>query len=333
MWYSGSDRITGLDTKDTELINRGTFTMRKPYRNDKKRRIQKKAIKEKPMTVCIAAIAEANTKYPKIVLTADRLVSTWVNYTSGTGKIRPLTNYCWVLIATNNALVSEDIITKSIEKLAETSKETNEKLSVEQIVEIISVECKRRLDAERERFVLSPHGLTYDSYITRSKELSREHIDIITNNLKDFETRDYDFEVELLVVGIDAKPHIFTIFQNGQFVSYDVEGFAMVGSGKATAFPEITKYLYHPNVNWLYALHRVYNSKRVAERVGGVGPETDLIVLHMVDNGDVTYWPADDDTKKLLDSGMEEVKKQEVTIYTKLLEKFNNLFLSSEPKK
>jgi 20S proteasome alpha/beta subunit len=283
------------------------------------------------MTVCIAAIAEANTKYPKIIIAADRQVSTFINYTSGVGKIRPITKYCWVMAATNDALVSDDIIAKSVEKLKSFPQPESEMITVEQIVKVIADECKNRLDVERERAILSPHGLDYDSYIKRSREMSREHIEILTNDLKFFEINDYKFKVDFLVVGIDSEPHIFTIHQNGTYDSSDAEGFEVIGSGKVTAFPEITKLLYHPQVNWLFALHRVYNSKKVAERVGGVGPETDLIVLHAVEGGKVGYWDANDGTKKLLDSSIEKASKEEIRIYSEVLSKFSDL-LQSEAK-
>ena len=332
--FTGSDKMTGLKAKNKRVISGGTFTSIRANRKNKKRRIQKKVNREKLMTVCIAAIAEANTPYPKIVLAADREVSTdWISYTSGVGKIRALTNYCWVMISTDNALVGNDIITKSIDKLNINLKNNpEEKLTIEQIAELLSKECKQKLDTERERFVLSPHGLSYDSYIEKSRDLSREHIEILTDDLKEFEAYNYNFHVEFLVFGIDTKPHIYTVVQNGQYVSSDIEGFAIIGGGKSTAFPEFTKYIYTPDSNWRYVLHRVYTSKKVAERVGGVGPDTDLYVMHLTENGKVAYWPADNDTKKLLDSGIKEVMKNEVAIYTKLLERFDTLLISSEPK-
>ena len=322
----------GLFKQTGSQISRGTFG--KPSRKNKRDRIIKDQSCERPMTVCIAAIAEANTKTPKIVIAADREVSipAWISYTSGVGKIRALTQYCWVMMSTNNALVSEDIITKTTENINEVLKETPEtKLSVKQIVEMLSKNCKDWLDTIRERNVLSPHGLTYDSYITRSREFSREHIEILSNDLNVFE-ENYEFSAQFLIVGIDTKPHIYTVNQNGMFASSDNEGFAITGAGISTAFPEFTKYPFNPESHWLYVLHRVYTSKKVAERVGGVGPDTDLLVMHMTDKGDVSYWPADNDTKKLLDSGMKKVQESENKVYTDLLHAFNDLLISSESK-
>jgi 20S proteasome alpha/beta subunit len=326
--------MTGLLNKTNAQISGGTF-WEGTWKN-KRHRIFKWRHKEKPMTVCVAAIAEANTDHPKIVIAADREVSipSWISYTSGVGKIRALTQYCWVLTSTNNALISNDIIRKTIEEIESLLKNNPKKtLTVEQIVILLSNECIHVLENERERFVLSPHGLTYETYIEKSRDISREHIEILTDNLEDFEVSSFNFGVEFLVIGIDSKPHIFTVVQNGQYASSDFEGFAIIGGGKATAFPEFTKYPFNPTNHWLYVLHRVYTSKKVAERVGGVGPDTDLIVMHMTDDQKVSYWPADDDTKKLLDSGMKKVASSENAIYTDLLKAFNDLLISSETKK
>jgi 20S proteasome alpha/beta subunit len=305
------------------------------HRKNKRLFINKRYQCEKHMTVCIAAISEEQTEYPKIVIAADREVTTdWISYTSGVGKIRVLTKYCWVMISTNNALIAQDIITQSINELNKILKNTpDEIITIEQIAKLISSECKYKMDLTRERVALSPHGLNYDSYIKRSKEFSREHIEIITNDLKDFETQNYNFTAEFLVVGIDLKPHVFVVVQNGEYASSDVEGFFITGGGRSTAFPEFTKYPFNPNASWLYTLHRVYTAKKAAERVGGVGPDTDLIVLHKLKDGDVSYWIADENTKKLLDSGIKEVRDKEIAIYNDLLKKFSDLLLSSEPDK
>jgi len=280
------------------------------------------------MTVCIAAIAEAQTEYPKIVFAADREVTSWISYTSGVGKIRAINDFTYVMISTNNALLSNDIITKTIEYLSQD--EDKENLKVENIAEIISYECKRRLEIAREESVLRPHGLTYDSFIARSQDLSSYHMEIISNSLKNFEEEDYSFKVDFLLVGIDSQPHIFVINQKGDYVSNNTEGFAVIGSGTTTAFPEMTKYPYSPNDDWLYVLHRVYNSKRIAERVGGVGYQTDLVVLHRSEEGNTNIWIADDDKKNLLDSAMEQVIIKEREIYSSLLKELNHLLISSE---
>lgn len=279
------------------------------------------------MTVCIAAIAEADTEYPKVIFAADREVTSWISYTSGVSKIRHLTNSTYVMTATNNASISNDLVTKAKKRIEyKLQEEPEAAVTVEDVVEAIAYQCKYRLYLAREKFVLLPYGLTYDSFTTKANDLPEEYVERITNDLKEFED---NFQAEFLVVGIDSEPHIFVIDQSGEYISCDVEGFAVIGGGKYTAFPEITKYPHNPTLNWLYVLHRVYNSKKGAERVSGVGMATDLVVLHKTNDEQVSIWVADDDTMQLLESGRQKVLEQENMIYSNLLEEFRNLLTSS----
>ena len=316
--------MTGLTTKKKRVINGGTFRKSgKSYRKNKKHRIQKRVTKEKLMTVCIAAIADASTPSPKIVFAADRLVSSWVNFESGVPKIRQLTNYAFVLIATNDAPIANGIILKAEEQIKSLC---DERLTIEQIVKMISKECKNRLSDERERYVLSPFGLTYDGYITKSNDTSKELINDIAANLRDFEDSDYEFEAEFMIIGIEDRPLIYIVNQKGDYTPSDYAGFATIGSGKYMAFPEITKFTYHPDVDMGQALVRVYNSKKIAERVGGVGKETDLGVLHITQDKNVALWLADDVVKKLLDKGINDVKDQEIKIYSDVIKELYSIF-------
>lgn len=279
------------------------------------------------MTVCIAAIAEARTEYPKIIFAADREVTSWISYTSGVSKIRRLTQSTCVMTATNNALISNDLVTKAKKQIEDQLREEPEAaVTVEDVVEAIAYQCKSRLYLAREKFVLYPYGLSYDSFTTKANDLPEEYVERIMNDLKEFGDK---FQAEFLVVGIDFEPHIFVIDQSGEYISCDVEGFAVIGSGKYTAFPEITKYPYSPDLDWLSALHRVYNSKKGAERVGGVGTATDLVVLHKTKDEQVSIWDADDNTIHLLESGRQKVLEQEAAIYWDLLRKFHDILSSS----
>ena len=313
--------MTGLSQNRKGAINGGTFS--KTNGKNKRCRVYKRQHSEKLMTVCIAAIADANTESPKIVFAADRLVSSWVNFESGVPKIRGLTNYAFVFIATNNAPIANGIILRVEEQIKSFS---GKKLTVEQIVQLISKECKNKLDGERERYVLSPFGLTYDEFIKKSKDMLKELANVIMVNLCNFEDNDYEFEAEFMLIGIEEKPSIYIINQKGEFTPSDYAGFATIGSGKYMAFPEITKFTYHPNVDMGQALVRVYNSKKIAERVGGVGKETDLGVLHLTKDKTVALWIAEVDVKNLLDKGIDDVKTQEMKIYTEVIKKLYDMF-------
>ena len=264
--------------------------------------------REKYMTVCIAVISEANTPSPKIVFASDKLISTWINYESGVSKIKLLTNYIGVMIASDDTLTSADLISK-VENTVIKFTSTGKKITVEKVVELLSERCKERLQNERERKILSKYGLTYDVFLKSSSDLSK---DLLNEIIADFRNFKYDFEADFIVLGIDSKPHIFTINSKGEFQSSDFVGYAIIGSGKVMAFPEITKYTYHPNTPLAEAIVRVYNAKKAAQRVGDVGGQTDLVVLHVTNGNNVGVWVADQKATDILEKGIEQTKKLEI---------------------
>jgi hypothetical protein len=233
------------------------------------------------------------------------------------------------MIASNDTLISADIVAKVEKSIAELSV-SGTKISIEKIVELFSEKCRERLQLERENQILSKYGLTYETFIKKSKELPKELIDQIVNDFRIFKD---DFEADFIVLGIDSKPHIFTITARGDYKPSDFVGYAIIGSGKVLAFPEITKYAYHPNSYMTEAIVRVYNAKKIAERVGDVGRETDLAVMHVVKGGTVGIWVADKKVTDILDAGIEAMKKLEIDTYTKVMQDLLSIFSGTTDKK
>lgn len=318
--------MAGLLTKNKSVIDGGTFV-----RKHKRRRTRKWLHKEKPMTVCIAAIADALTNSPKIVFAADRLVSAGVCFESGVPKIKELTNYAYVMISSNDALVSDLIATKA-QKIVFDHLEKKNKLTIEQIAELFSKECEMRLKQDKEKKVFSEYNLTSDEFKNKSKDLHDRIVQDIICKLYNYE---YSLETLFLIIGIDSKPHIYTVDQGGDVRLWDSIGFATAGDGGYLAYPEITKFSYNPNSGLSGVLVRVYNSKKVAERVGGVGKETDLAVLWVAPDKDVALWVAPDKVKDLLDEDIEDMKQKEEEIIKKVESKLMDFFTteSNEQKK
>jgi hypothetical protein len=287
------------------------------------------------MTVCIAALAEANTQTPKIVFAADRLVSAGVNFENALPKIKALTPYAWVLISSNDALASDLIVVKAQETIAKEIG-AGKTLSVSQIVDILSNECKIKMKSEKEKQVLTDRfDLTFSEFKKISKDLHEKLIHDIIVELDNFE---YGLISQFLVVGIDSAAHIYVVHQDGNIQLCDITGFATVGDGGYLAYPEITKFTYNPNVQLGEALVRVYNAKKVAERVGGVGKQTDIAVLHVYINPDnkermVLIWEAPPELRALLDKEMEEIRNQEKMAYIGVIGKVFEMFRAKTEQK
>ncbi|MFY9750804.1 MAG: hypothetical protein WAK75_04320 [Methanoregula sp.] len=313
--------MKGLLPKTKPPIDRGTF-----WKKDKRPGINKRAYSEKPMTVCIAAICDSISPSPKIVFASDRLVSAGVSFESGVSKSQYLTPNAWIMSSSNDALASDGIILK-IQKILADSPDAGKQIPIEQIANMISQECKNKIRLERENQVFSQFGINESDFAEKSIKISTLVVADILNRLREFK---YQFEVEFLVIGFDfipAKnlymPHIYSINELGDILPTDHLGFATSGSGKYLAFPEITKYAYQPNTPLSEAVLRVYWSKKIAERVGGVGKETDLLILHAIKDG-VKLWIAPPETKKMLDDKLEAVRKDEIKISLEVITELNN---------
>ena len=306
--------------KTNSLINGGTFS--KKHRKNKRRRINKKQHSEKPMTVCIAAIAEALTDSPKIIFAADRLVSAGVCFESGVPKIRELTNYAYVMISSNDANAS-DLIATRVQKIVFDNLEKKNRLTIEQIADLFSKECEMRLKQDKEKMIFYDYALTSEEFKNKSKDLHDRIVQEIISKIYNYE---YPLITSFLILGIDSNPHIYTVDQDGDVRLWDSIGFATAGDGGYLAYPEITKFSYNPNASLSEVLVRVYNSKKVAERVRGVGKSTDLAALWVAPNKEVALWVAPNEVYELLDKGIENMRDKENEIYTNVMTELHTMF-------
>jgi hypothetical protein len=238
----------------------------------------------KPVTVNIAAICDldAQTYYPKIVFSSDRLVSAGVQYEGGEPKIKQLTEYCYVMTSSNDSLTSDLIL----ETIKDKIKSAKNQMRIRDIVELLSEECVnfKRLRIERE--VLSKYNLT-------STNLNAPSETIINDAMKEVNDYEYPLECDFIVLGFDkeTEPHLYKVNQKGDYRLCDSLGFVTSGSGGSLAFLEMTKYSYSRQEGMVTAIPRVYFAKKVSERAEGVGRYTDLYIMYprIADNGKVTY--------------------------------------------
>ena len=135
---------------------------------------------------------------------------------------------------------------------------------------IDKVKAKR---AERE--ILTPLGLTRETFISRQKELSADLVNKIAYDLVNYRLPG----TSAIITGIDRRgPHIFSV-NNGAVVCQDAGGFAAIGVGS-----------YHANSYMMFARHsrdatvsqtllRTLAAKKRAEVAPGVGAESDMFII------------------------------------------------------
>jgi hypothetical protein len=147
-------------------------------------------------------------------------------------------------------------------------------LRIEEIVKMLSKEC---FDHKKEWFennVLWKYNLVFEKAKTTPES-------IVGNAVKEVGEYQYQFEFEFVVLGIEPsnEAHLFYMNQDGAYQLQDSLGFTTIGIGKTLAFPQMTKYGYSRYVPISSAIPLVYISKKVSERMQGVGQLTDLAVL------------------------------------------------------
>lgn len=276
------------------------------------------------MTICIAAICEASSKEPKIVICADRLVSAGIQFEHANPKIKVITSDCWVLTSSQDSLKSYEII-KNVRNKAEVEL-TSTPVTMMNIVELFKKECVAVYKEEVEREVLLKYGLTLDSFHDKSKNLSPKLIEKITEELsRHSQLFPLDFGMSFLIVGFDPEPHMYIVDERGKHELQDFLSFSVIGSGKDLAFSELTKYNIHSNLPFIETMVRVYDAKRISERVPGIGRDTDLLILFPKD-GKVTFWEADQQFKTLLDDARLQRQQKEIGILNEDIKKLSELF-------
>ena len=232
--------------------------------------------KLKPVTICIAAICDVGyvdqKVYPKIILCADRFVSSLVQQEGAVVKIKKFTPYCLVMSSSNDSETSDMILERAMAKLRSLPEE--EKLTLAQIVSIVRQECVSYKEERVSTEVLSKYNLL-------SKQVGVEPKAMISEAIKEIGDYDYQLEFQFIILGFDSptEPHIYTINQDGAYRPNDLLGYAQIGSGGLLAYLQMTKSKHSKTDPSVSTIPLVYFAKKLSERAQGVGRVTDFYAI------------------------------------------------------
>lgn len=229
------------------------------------------------MTVAIGAICNIGANRPPCVVAAcDRMVTIrGLQYEPHQRKTVELATTTVALFAGEMQLHAA-VTPKTSERLkALTGERDQPRLTVQEIAEIYAEEFGyyRRNLAERE--VLVPRGLNFANL---PRQLS---------GWPHYQVRELDamlaahsVDSTAIIVGIDhLGAHIYVVRDPGVAASYAIPCFACAGSGKDIAEAQFMVAQYDKQWPLSKALWLAYSAKARAQVAGGVGPETDLIVI------------------------------------------------------
>lgn len=242
------------------------------------------------MTICIATIAEADES-PKIVFAADRLVSGQVQFEHGNPKIYELRKNCLLMLA-GNPLKGSLIISSVVEQINKKS------VPLKELANKVSIETRLLRNKTVEEQLLYPRSLTLEKFYSQIKQFPEWFADSIDDQLQED-----PYQIDFLLFGIENDvPHLYQIRTNGEVNSYDSLGFAAIGIGAGQSIAELGRYQYGSNISLSQAINLTYLAKKEAERVSGVGKETDLEILYTNTSEEVDRWKADKDFLTMLDN-------------------------------
>lgn len=221
------------------------------------------------MTICIGVICEDGAK---VVVASDRMLTGWVppiEYESTEPKIDFLTETSVVLTA-GDAIAHTELLNHAIPIIQ------NERAPpISKIVEILS-ECyddqrKKKIHQE----ILRPRGLDLDMFYENFGKFPPQF-----SLSLDQEIKDYDYELDMLVAGVDSiGGHIYNIENPGVTSCFDEMGHHEIGSGIIQARTTFISHGYSKNTPLNEAVYLTYEAKRNAESAPGVGRWMDLGVI------------------------------------------------------
>jgi hypothetical protein len=235
----------------------------------------------KPVTICIVAICDMFSDVsPKIILCADRAVSTNIQFEGGESKIKHITDWCYILQSSNNSFVS-DLILERVKAKVQTEKCQN----TLRITEILKDECITYKTECVQRDVLE----TYQTIGSKLNAPPESYVKLAKDDVTKYLTNNFDFVSEFIVAGLEPnEAHIYLVNQNGEYYLGDSLGYLTIGSGSDLAFLQMTRYIYSMRTPMTPAMTLVYIAKKISERAIGVGRTTDFLILHSPDTKNFT---------------------------------------------
>jgi 20S proteasome alpha/beta subunit len=226
------------------------------------------------MTVCIAALCGVgHERGPFIIAAADRMITIGdLEYEPAQTKTVNLAPHTIALFAGDMQLHAS-VVPKVLQKVKEATLERT--LSVAEVAEFYAEEYAyyRRLLAERT--VLFPRGLNFDRFLTRQSTMSHHEVSKLDDLLAT-----YFVDSSAIIAGIDGTGgHLYRIENPGVAVCYDTPYFAAIGSGEHLATTQFMFSRFDKTWDFASGLWLAFYAKARAEAAGGVGRQTDVVII------------------------------------------------------
>lgn len=235
------------------------------------------------MTVGISAVCEADSDDPKVVVAADRLVTSGIaarrEYEHTSSKMLSLMEgeddqqVCAVGIGAGSVSLSDEVFYKINRMINSTKPQSGRTLAtygVQALQEVVQETLERQ--------VLSSHNLTLDAFNQTQGQMNPQIVQAIYQDLEEAKTEIHN-NVNILLAAVDGSgAHLYNIVES-DMARHDSIGYLTVGSGREPANSSFMRSRYNDNCSVDDALLAVTEAKAQAEEAQGVGRNMDMAIL------------------------------------------------------
>lgn len=232
------------------------------------------------MTICVAALCideGIDEGKEMVVMACDRMVSLGDERSAELemSKAWQLTNSVFVLTAGDTSLQAEVLRPVAEEVQSRVEKEPDNWWRVDQIARLYERQYQRSKQRRLENAVLSPWGLTYESFFAKQNEMSRDFVSTIAHQVSSFQIPG----VEAIFAGVDQSGARLFDWIGESISDRTLAGYSAIGVGYRHVDAEMITRKHTRLRPLVDTLSLVHSAKRRAEAASGVGIQTDVFFV------------------------------------------------------
>jgi len=243
------------------------------------------------MTVGVAAIVEYGTDNPRVLLGADRMLTTRQlsaiehehseSKISALGEMLPSTN---VQCVVSGAISLGEELKNRIDRRIQAEAEENgaQAIGVQYVAKCASEEYRRLVRNKIENWVLSSYGLELDD-LSKQHQFKDNFMNSILTEVENAENQIND-NLSMLLGGVDTTGAYIYDISNNDHTSHVNPGYATIGSGTQPAQSEFIKVNYSKSCGLDKGMSVVGAALYEAQQASGVGGEVDIGVISFLSN-------------------------------------------------
>ena len=221
------------------------------------------------MTICIAGIVEGN----KIIAVTDKMLTLSANPVtkyeiSENNKAIKISDRC-VLLFAGDVVVANQIFKLALDKIILDSD------TITGISEKVNQAYREYIHLIFDNYLTNKYKINFELFMANHNNLDSDMVRQVTKTITET-----NFDVEIIVAGIDEKPHIFYLNSLGTLIDRGSSiGYSCVGSGSQHAILSLIESEYNSNIGLDAGIYALLQAKRRAEYDPGVGKLWDFVVI------------------------------------------------------